>query len=190
MTTLDYYNQNASEYFEKTVKVDMKKQYDFFLKYMKPNGKILDFGCGSGRDSLYFKDLGYDVDAIDGSNDLCELASHYTKLNVKCMNFDDLNIINYYDGIWACATLLHVSKSEMHDILVKIRNALKKDGIVYIALKDGNKEEITSEGRFFNYYTKELFELETNKARLVPIDYMNNVSSNVKWNNFILKKGN
>ena len=92
MKTIDYYNKNANMYCDKTINIDMSKQYELFLKYVKTGGKILDFGCGSGRDSLYFKNLGYDVTAIDGSSELCKIASMYTGLDVKCMDFNDFNI--------------------------------------------------------------------------------------------------
>ena len=69
MSTLDYYNGNAKNYFDTTVGADMSKQYDLFLKYVRKNGRILDFGCGSGRDTLNFIKMGYNVDAIDGSEE-------------------------------------------------------------------------------------------------------------------------
>lgn len=176
MSTLDYYNENAKKYFDITYNANMSKQYEMFLKYIKEKGRILDFGCGSGRDSLYFKNMGYDVTAIDGSLELCKLASQYTGLRVIQMDFCDLNFIDYFDGIWACASILHVEKRKLIDVLIKMKNAIKKDGYIYTSLKNGQGEEVTHEGRYFNYLTKEEFENEISKAGLYLVDYINTKS--------------
>lgn len=193
MTTIDYYNENASKYFNTTYNANMSKQYEMFLKYVKERGCILDFGCGSGRDSLYFKSLGYNVTAIDGSREMCKLASIYSELDVKCMDFLDLNDIEKYDGIWACASILHVERSKIIEVLKKMRDALKNNGYMYITLKNGHGEEVTREGRFYSYYTKNDFMDRANKVDLQLVEYTNSLSVTNSdeeryWNNFILKK--
>lgn len=192
MGTLDYYNENALDYFNTTVNADMDKQYKLFLKYLRKTGRILDLGCGSGRDTLYFKKLGYDVDAIDGSKKLCELATQYTKIPVKCMKFDELDAKDYYDGIWACSSLVHIPKKELIETLKKIRKALKDDGIFYVALKSGIGEEIL-EGRYFSYIEKNEFEKIINLLDFKLIDFLSAKSVTNKeekryWNSYILKK--
>ena len=72
--TLDYYNKNAESFIQGTVLADMKDMQNNFLKELSGN-KILDFGCGSGRDTKCFIELGYDVEAIDGSLELCKSAN-------------------------------------------------------------------------------------------------------------------
>ena len=193
MGTLDYYNENAKSYFDSTVNADMSKQYALFLKYVKKGGKILDFGCGSGRDTLYFKNLGFDMYAIDGSEELCKLAREYTGINVKCMDFMDLSDIDFYDGIWASASLLHVDKNHLLDVLKKTRDALKLDGYMYAALKNGEGEEVTKEGRYFNYLLKEGFLDLSDKAGFEVVDFnsgksVSNPNETKYWNNYILKK--
>lgn len=192
MGTLDYYNENALDYFNTTVNADMDKQYKLFLKYLRKTGKILDLGCGSGRDTLYFKKLGYDVDAIDGSKKLCELATQYTNIPVKCMKFNELDAVDYYDGIWACSSLVHITKKELIEILKKIRKALKDDGIFYVALKSGIGEEILK-GRYFSYIEKNEFEQIINSLDFKLIDFLSAKSVTNKeekryWNSYILKK--
>lgn len=113
----------------------MKLSYDKFLKHIPKGGCILDFGCGSGRDSKYFLDSGYKIKAIDGSKKLCELAQQYIKQKVENMYFSDLNDINTYDGIWCCASLLHIPQNELIEVLNKIINATKNNGIIYISKK-------------------------------------------------------
>ena len=125
--TIDYYNLNAESFFESTVNVDMSAQYHMFEKRLYAGAHILDCGCGSGRDSKYFLEQGYEVTAIDGSEELCKKASELTGLDVKNMLFQDIAFENEFDGIWACASLLHVDN--LHDILCKLSNALKDGGI-------------------------------------------------------------
>lgn len=190
MNTLDYYNENAKKYFDTTISIDMSKQYELFLKYVR-QGKILDFGCGSGRDSLYFKNLGYDVYPIDGSKELCELAREYTNLDVRCINFSDFNDKNMYDGIWACATLLHVPRNELLNILKKLRDAIKKDGHIYACFMSGyNEEEYKEDGRYFNDLTKELFEKLSSDSNLQIVDYLESeeIEPNKYWVNYILRR--
>ncbi len=193
MSTLDYYNNHAKDYFDFTVNADMQTQYDAFLKYVKREGKILDFGCGSGRDSLYFKNKGYNVTAIDGSEEMCKIAREYTGLDVKCMNFNDFNEVNSYDGIWACGTLLHVKRKEVLNMLIKLRDALTENGYIFAALKNGTGEEITKDGRYYCYFDLDEMEDLTNQANLdTVLVYMsrsvNNPNEEKYWNNFILKK--
>ncbi len=193
MSTLDYYNNNAKDYFDTTVNADMSIQYEFFLKHIPDGGRILDFGCGSGRDALFFKNNGYEVYAIDGSLELCKLAKEYTGIDVKCMDFKDLSNISFYDGIWASASLLHVPKDELIDILKKIRDSLKENGYLYAALKDGIGEEITKEGRYYNYIKYDKFIELSSKSGLELVDFfssksVSNPNEQHYWNNYILKK--
>lgn len=191
MNTLDYYNENAKKYFDNTINIDMSKQYELFLKYVREKGKILDFGCGSGRDSLYFKNLGYQVFPIDGSKELCTLASEYTGLDVKCMNFLDLSDVEEYDGIWACATLLHIDKKDLLKVLINLRNAIKRDGSIYVCFMNGyNEEEYKEDGRYFNDLTKESFNSLSSLSSLQIVDYLESekIEPNKYWVNYILKR--
>lgn len=193
MSTIDFYNNNAKDYFNFTYNADMSVQYEHFLQYIKRNGKILDLGCGSGRDSLYFKNKGYDVTAIDGSEELCKLAREYTGLDVKCMDFSEINDIDYYDGIWACASLLHLDNDKLLDVLKKLRIALKDMGYLFVALKNGVGEEETENGRYYNYFeVADVEKIASNLNFEISEVYMsrsvNNPDETKYWNNFILKK--
>ncbi|MDO4557277.1 MAG: class I SAM-dependent methyltransferase, partial [Lachnospiraceae bacterium] len=125
METLDYYNKNARVYFDKTVATDFEKIRESFLSYVKDNAYILDFGCGSGRDAKIFKDLGYKVDAIDGSQELCRMATVYTGIKVKQMLFNEFHAKEIYDAVWACASILHLPYEEILNVMQNICDALK-----------------------------------------------------------------
>lgn len=193
MNTLDYYNKNAKEYFNTTVNGDMSKAYELFLDKLEKGSKILDFGCGSGRDSKYFLDNGYLVDAIDGSYELCKMASLYINQEVKCMDFNDLDEVNIYDGVWACSSIIHVKKDNLKNILNKIACSLKKDGVFYTCFKNGSGEEINN-GRYFNYLTKEEFINIIDNTNLFDVIYFYQTNSSTNpneeklWNNFIMVK--
>ena len=193
--TLEYYNKNAKIYCEQTLEGNMQENYDEFLQHLPSYAYILDFGCGSGRDSKYFIEKGYKVKAIDGSIEMCKLASKYINQEVICMNFEELKDINTYDGIWACSSILHVEKEKLPDILNKMINALKVNGIIYTSFKIGEGFEI-KEGKYYNYLTKnEMIQILRNLNRNVKlIDYFETLPStkriakNTIWGNFIIKK--
>ena len=133
--TLAYYNENADKFILGTLNVDMMTIQKKFISYIPKGGKILDLGCGSGRDSLFFKQLGYNVTAVDGSAEMCRQAENNIEQPVINLTFDKLPYEAEFDGVWACASLLHVPSSDIQDVLVKIERALKKGGYFYFSVK-------------------------------------------------------
>lgn len=191
-STIEYYNLNAKKYFDLTVGANMLVQYNLFLNKLPLNSKILDLGCGSGRDTKYFLDKGYIVDAIDGSLNLCKLASIYAGIDVKCMDFNDLSIYNYYDGVWACASLLHLNNNELNSVLLKIYNSLKNNGVFYSSFKDGNSLEVVDK-RLYNYlsidnYINIISEIGFNVLDVLQTKTVLNNNEKRLWNNFVLVK--
>ena len=136
--TLEYYNQNAKQFTSTTQTLEFSQTQDKFLNYLKSDAKILDFGCGAGRDTKYFLEHGYDVDASDGSIEMVKAASKLTGLDVKLLLFEDLNEKDMYDGIWACSSILHCKKEQLIIVFQKMADALKENGIVYTSFKYGN----------------------------------------------------
>ena len=146
--TLNYYNTHAKDFVQGTVAVDFHITQDRFLAQLAAGASILDFGCGSGRDTKYFLQYGFAVEATDGSAELCKLASAYTGISVKQMLFDELEAVEKYDGIWACASILHLAWADLVVVMQKMVRAVNDGGVIYTSFKYG---QFTGErnGRFF-----------------------------------------
>ena len=162
MKTIDCYNKHVDQFTETTLNVDMESLYQPFCEYLPKQAIILDLGCGSGRDTLAFKNKGYEVDAIDYSEELVKKAIELTSVNVRYQSFYDLDDDNKYDGIWACASLLHCDREKLPKVLERIYKALRRGGICYMSFKYGNSDR-KKDGRSFTdideYQAKQLLNL-------------------------------
>ena len=191
--TIEYYNKNAAQFTDSTILAEVHDIQKKFLGYLDKGASILDFGCGSGRDTKYFLENGYKVEAIDGSEELCKLASEYAGINVQHMFFQDLCVTDKYDGIWACSSILHLNKAELRPVLGKMLTALKKAGIIYSSFKYGDFEG-ERKGRYFTDFTKDTFEefiKDFDGIRIVDEWISQDVRpdrGDEKWLNLILQK--
>ncbi|MDO4650118.1 MAG: class I SAM-dependent methyltransferase [Eubacteriales bacterium] len=191
--TLQFYQQNIEQFAAGTVAVDFSGVADRFLHYLPTHAKILDYGCGSGRDTRYFLERGYAVDAIDGSRELCDYATAYTGIPVRCMLFQELDAVKEYDGIWACASILHVAKAELPEIFRKMIRALKPGGMIYISFKYGEFEGVRNQ-RYFTDFTLDSF--KKFKQRFPELEMVESwitgdvrpERSEEKWLNLILRR--
>ena len=147
--TIEYYDKNAREFVETTKSVDFSALQNDFMSRVKKGGHIIDLGCGSGRDSKVFLENGYSVEAIDGSQELCRLASEYIGIPVKCVYFQDYIPTKIADGIWACASLLHIKYDEINSVIKKLSKYLNENGCFYMSFKYGDTE-CDRNGRFFS----------------------------------------
>ena len=191
--TIDYYNTNAKKFVEGTLNVDFKSTQDKFIAKLPKAGYILDFGCGSGRDTKYFLAKNFKVDAIDGSIELCKIASEYTNIKVCHMYFNELTIVNKYDGIWACSSILHLSLDDLVDVFKRMSKALKDKGIIYTSFKYGDFFGERN-GRYFtdmteNSFAKLIANVETLEVeeQWITAD-VRPQRGNEKWLNLILRK--
>lgn len=190
-TTIDYYNNRAEEYYRDTVNVDMSEVYHSFEKYLGESAHILDCGCGSGRDTKHFLEKGFRVTAIDGSAELCKKASELTGTNVFNMVFQDMEFEDEFDGVWACASLLHVPREELPDIFCKLKDSLVDRGILYTNFKYGDFEGERN-GRFYTDLTEESLKEVLNEVEELSIQDLFITNDNKtdhareKWLNAIL----
>lgn len=191
--TINYYDINAKEFVEGTLNVDFKATQDKFINKLPAKGYILDFGCGSGRDTKYFLAKDFNVEAIDGSIELCKIASEYTNIKIRHMYFNELSIVNKYDGIWACSSILHLSLDDLVDVFKRMSKALKDEGIIYTSFKYGDFSGERN-GRYFTDMTEDSFaKLIANVDNLKVEEQWITADvrpqrGNEKWLNLILRK--
>ncbi len=191
--TLEYYEKNAEAFVGGTANVDFEDTQERFTSLLPEGGYILDLGCGSGRDTKAFLEKGFRVDAADGSESLCRIASEFTGIPVRKMDFSELDECGKYDGIWACASILHLPKDELKAVLEKMLRAAKPGGYLYVSFKYGEFEGYRT-GRYFTDLTKKNFRDLT--AGMTGIKIVSEwVTSDVrpgrsgeKWLNVILEK--
>ena len=155
--TLQYYADNAAAFTENTVDVEFSAMQDRFVEHIKRGGHILDLGCGSGRDTKAFLNRGFTVTAVDGSPALCKIAEGIIGQPVICSTFQEYEPVKMFDGIWACASLLHLPHQEIVPVLRKFANYLVSGGCFYLSFKYGDFEGIRN-GRYFTDMTETRFE--------------------------------
>ena len=192
MKTIDYYNKHAEEFTASTFEVDMESLYQPFLAELPEGTRIFDVGCGSGRDTLAFKNKGYQVDAIDYSEELVKKATQLTGIPVRLQSFYEIDADQAYDGIWACASLLHCERTRLKEVIGKLLSALKPNGMLYMSFKYGNGDR-QKDGRQFT----DLGEVQA-KALLGQFDRVQQIQQWItidqrperqeKWLNLIWKK--
>lgn len=187
----NYYHKHSKEFIEDTFECDMSEQYRFFEKYLNGKGTILDIGFGSGRDSLYFQSKGYEVYAIDPEEEFVKNGKRIGIHNVFQLKAEDISYENMFDGIWACASLLHVPSKCLNDVFKRCSRALKQNGVMYVSFKYGDFEGIRN-GRYYLDLTSESIKiyLEGTDLKIVDCELSFDVRPNrdEKWINFILIK--
>lgn len=185
----DYYRGHSSEYISKTKDSDMSAIYLFVEPYMKEAKKVLDLGFGSGRDSLYFLRLGYDVYSLDGCP---EFIKHGQAIGLPHLIQQDIKQLDYtdeFDFIFASASLLHIPSAKLVDALSRCRMALTKKGFLYASFKYGVYEGIR-DGRYYTDMTEKTIEPFLAQAHLKLVDVM--ITDDVQnrdnqWLNIIVK---
>ena len=152
--TLAYYENNAQKFIEETINAGMSEIRRNFLSRITKGGRILDLGCGSGRDGKAFIDAGYKVVLVDGSKEMCKAAAALTRQACIHSTFEDFVPQVSFDGIWACASLLHLSETDIHSVVEKLMFSLKPGGCFYMSFKYGDFSGERN-GRFFTDLTEE-----------------------------------
>lgn len=193
MGSIDYYNRYAVPYYEETVDVDMTEVIEPFMELLPENAEVLDLGCGSGRDTIVLEERGFYVTPMDGSEEMCKLAEINTDQEVLQMTYDEMEFDDVFDGIWACAALVHLTDDEIREIMKKLIQALKADGILYFSVHKGDRDGIYN-GRYFRDYTrKELSDLMEEFPELELINMWTTQDarsgkSDGQWLNVLAKK--
>jgi SAM-dependent methyltransferase len=189
-----YYDAHADEFCRNTVGVDMSELYAPFLREIPPGAAILDAGSGSGRDSAFFIRKGYRVLSIDASSEMVAATSRLSGQPALLMRFDEVAFDAAFDGIWACASLLHVARQDLPPTLERMAKALKPGGVFYLSFKYGGSERIES-GRFFTNMDEVSFgQLLATQPDLEPLrvwivdDFRNDRPDRLRWFNAIVRR--
>lgn len=190
---MSYYKEHAEEFIKDTFDCDMSEQYRFFEKHLKGNGTILDIGFGSGRDSLYFKSKGYEVWAIDPEEEFVKRGALLGLDKVFLMKAEQIDFVNVFDGIWACASLLHVPSNSLKKVFEKCATSLKGNGVMYASFKYGNFEGIRNDRFYLDLNEQSLNEYLTETSlEIIDISITEDVRPDrkEKWLNVVLRKNN
>ncbi|WP_295221305.1 class I SAM-dependent methyltransferase [uncultured Chryseobacterium sp.] len=200
--TIQSYDQTATEYSSNVNSFTILPELDIFTNLIFENGKILDLGCGPGHHSKYFADLGFDVTGIDLSEKMIGIArKNFKNIDFQIMDIENLIFTkNSFDGIWASASLLHIEKKNLPIVLLKLKEILKNNGILYISLKLGFGEQLIQDNRysdvfkFYSYFQNLEIEKFVNNCNLNIfesrlVDQRNEYDTN-SWIHIFIKKTN
>lgn len=191
--TIRYYDENRDEFIESTLLADMSFHYEKFLSYIQSGSRILDAGCGTGRDAKSFISRGFEVSAFDGSKEMAMFASTYTGLKVEHEDFLTYTSNEMFDGIWACASLLHIEYQMQLEVLRKYHGFLGEKGVFYMSFKYGDGMFV-KEGRQFYCHNEESMKellLSSNGYSILEMYVTSDVRKerkDDKWLSVILQK--
>lgn len=190
----EYYEINAKQYAAATFSADMSEQYRRFLPLLKEGARILDVGSGSGRDACCFQKLGYQVTALEPSKNLCREIRKVFSGEIVCSDIQSYQPRERYDGIWACASFLHLQEEEVLRFFEKLDLYLKDNGIVYLSGKNGISTGKAGDGRYFLEFTEELMGkiLAVNeRVKIEELWYTEDVSGRggFRWMNVMFRMG-
>jgi SAM-dependent methyltransferase len=158
LVTLSHYDRNAESFWAGTRDHDVRQNRDALLQHLSAEGpyRILDLGCGPGRDLKIFKELGHQAIGVEGAKKFVDLAREYSGCEVWHQDFLKLELPSeYFDGIFANAALFHVPSQELPRVLKELRDTLKRAGVLFSSNPRGQNEEGWSGGRYGVYYDLE-----------------------------------
>jgi 2-polyprenyl-3-methyl-5-hydroxy-6-metoxy-1,4-benzoquinol methylase len=192
MTSIHYYDTHAESFFANTVNANMAAPRARFCRHLAPSARILDAGCGSGRDAAAFAANGYRVTAFDASSAMVKLASAHLGFPALQMCFEDVCWKEEFDGIWACASLLHVSNQALPAVLCRLADALRPGGVLYGSFKQGSGE-VERDGRSFTNYTPATLAVMMQAVPVLsPVEVWESADvrpeRNEAWLNFIYRR--
>lgn len=189
--TIEYYNKNILNYIERTFSIDMEQVRRNFLQYLPKKSKILDAGCGPGRDLLAFKEKRYEVLGFDAAENMVKYVQEKLKIPVIQGFFEEMEFLEEFDGIWASASLVHVPIQSMSIVIERFRKALKPEGILAFSFKEGTG--ISQDGdRTFTYMDKDALFLHLKGFVIlnqwVHLPQKLDTTTTCRWLNTIVRK--
>lgn len=193
LQTLLFYETQAELYAAQTRGINLAHLYEPFLTAVTKGGKILDIGCGAGRDLKRFAEEGFEAVGIDPSEKLAALASEFSGCKVLASKVQDLNFVEEFDGAWVCASLIHLPRHQLSGALEKIFFALKPRGVLLVSMQMGSGEEVTDDGRFFTRYSSQELSTAIERSRFEMLNAWITPDSlpgrnSITWINAIARK--
>ena len=189
---MDFYEKNAEEYMESTKNVDMSSAYAHFCKHLKVGDAVLDVGCGSGRDLKYFLEQGFQAEGMEPSKAIYHVLKKQKDLIVYPVTIQKFVPAKKYQAVWACASLLHLSKKEIIEFFSRIDDILFPDGVIYVSGKRGIETGYGKDGRFFLEFTEDLLQEILNcNPHLELVETWDSEDgkgrTEIRWMNFIIR---
>ncbi len=192
-STIDYYNSNADDYYQNTIDADLDAARSRFTAYLPTGARIIDMGCGSGRDVLAFRSLGFKAAGLDASEDMVQMAKEHLEIPVIAADMSTWIADEPYDGIWCCASLMHLGDDDCRRFFSNLRCNLKPGGVLYISVKSGIETGMDAAGRYMKNFTEEDVQELADMAeglRISELWYTDDTLSrrDFKWLNVIMSK--
>lgn len=164
LLTLTAYDNSVQAFTSNTKALHPQEQVKKFLSVL-PGKKILDLGCGPGRDAQIFVEQGFEVTRVDISPKMIEMARSKVDAQFFVMDMENLDFpANSFDGVWASASLLHIPKKRILQVFKDLYVLLVEEGVFYLSLKKGTGEGLQSDPRygdvqkFWSFFEKEEIE--------------------------------
>lgn len=194
-STIDFYELNAGRYAELTLAADLTELRLRFLEQLAPGARILDVGCGAGRDLRAFNDAGFAAEGIEPAPALAEIAREFSGCPVRVMKIEELDVQDAqatFDGVWACASLLHLRRGDLPRALSRIRQALSESGVLFLSMQKGTGERSAPDGRYYCLYQEEELLTATRHARFVTNEVWQSGDalpdrSSIRWINILAR---
>ncbi len=153
--TIDYYNNNADWYYWTTVALDVDALRKKFASYLPAEASVIDMGCGSGRDTMAFRDMGHRAIGLDASEELVKLAMERLEIKAVVGDMSTWTATEPFDGVWCCASLVHLDDKEKARFFRNLRFNLKAGGVIYISVKEGIGTGVDDKGVYWSNCTLE-----------------------------------
>lgn len=171
--TIAYYDKNVASFTKRSLEENVDDARNLFMQLLPPKAKILEAGCGPGRDIKFFLQQGFSVTAFDASEEMCKIAEANTGISVDRKRFDQIDAHDEYHGVWASASLLHVPLIDQIPMFRLIERSLKQDGFFYCSFKYGMEERISKKsGRHFTYMNEAELHRIVKSVPLFLIEHM------------------
>ena len=171
--TIRHYNENAHSFWDGTRDHDVSQNIDALIRALGPgNHRILDLGCGPGRDLITLKALGHDPIGLDGAGDFCRLAREHAQCTVWHQDFLKLDLPEtFFDGVFANASLFHVPSQELPRVLSELRAALRAGGVLFASNPRGPNVEGWNGLRYGAYHDLEQWSKFMTQAGFVKVEH-------------------